>query len=183
MFKLIRFCIYALLLTLTQTALAEQHNLLLDGVDGKKHALNEYVGHGQWVVVNVWATACPYCRHELFDLSSFYDVHHMRDATVLGLTLDWPSFELPDKSYVAKFAADYLLDYPLLMVSGDIASQVLGRPVNMVPMSFIYNPQGQLVYQLNGMVTQQKLEKVIQSKPSNYHLEWAEQVPPVYQPK
>lgn len=67
-------------------ALAEDHSLMLDGTDDQKHALNKYIGHGQWVVLNVWVTACLYCRYELDDLIDFHHVHHDKDATVLGLS-------------------------------------------------------------------------------------------------
>jgi peroxiredoxin len=182
--KLIRqFICVSILLVHTQAVFAEEHQFMLDGVDGKKHALNEYIGHGKWVVVNIWATSCPYCRNELFDLANFHDAHHEKDAMVLGLTLDWPSFELPDKNYLTKFAADYLIDYPLLMVDKALAARVIGKPVDMVPISFFYNPKGQLVYRLNGMVTEKTLEKVIKESNLNYRMEWAEKVPPVYQSK
>jgi peroxiredoxin len=168
---------------LTQAVFAEDHQLLLDGIDGKKHALEEYIGHGKWVVVNVWATSCPYCRHELYDLGNFYEAHHKKDAIVLGLTIDWPSFELPDKAYLTKFASDYIIDYPLLMVDKAQVTQVIGQPVNMIPISFFYNPKGKLVYRLNGMVTEKVLEKVISDPDKSYQVEWADKVPPVYRPK
>lgn len=172
-----------ILLALTQLAFAAEHNLLLDGTDGKKHALNAYIGHGKWVVVNVWATACPYCRHELYDLTNFHDAHHDKDAIVLGLTLDFPSFDFPDANRLAKFASDYFIDYPLLLVNGDVASRVIGKSVDMVPLSFFYNPEGKLVYRLNGMVTEKVLEAVIKSDRSGYEAEWADEVPPEYQPR
>lgn len=168
---------------MSQVAVAENHALKLDGIDGKQHALNEYVGHGKWVVVNVWATACPYCRHELFDLINFHEAHHKKDAIVIGLTIEWPSFELPDSQYVTDFASDYFIDYPLLLVNADIANRVIGKPVDMVPISFFYNPQGQLVHRISGMVTEEMLEKVIQQKDSSYSTEWAEEMPPEYRPK
>ncbi len=172
-----------LLLLPLQVALAEEHALMLKGVDGQKHALSEYVGHGKWVVVNVWATACPYCRHELFDLTNFHNAHHDKDASVLGLTLDFPSFDFPNKEYLADFASSHFIDYPLLMVNGEVASKVIGKSVDMVPLSFFYNPEGQLVRRINGMVTEQILEDVIKQKQSTYHTDWAEEVPPEYQPK
>lgn len=171
------------LLVFTQTAFCADHKLLLDGTDGKKHALQEYIGNGKWVVVNVWATACPYCRHELYDLTNFHDAHHDKDAMVLGLTLDFPSFDFPDSERLAKFASDYFIDYPLLLVNGDVASRVIGKSVDMVPLSFFYNPEGKLVYRLNGMVTEKVLEAVIKSDRSGYEAEWADEVPPEYQPK
>ncbi|MFV1921312.1 MAG: redoxin domain-containing protein [Methylotenera sp.] len=38
------------------------------------------ISHGKWVVVNAWATACPYCRHELFNLTSLHEPHQDKDA-------------------------------------------------------------------------------------------------------
>ena len=49
--------------------------------------------------------------------------------------------------------------------------------------SFFYNPEGKLVYRLNGMVPEQLLEKLIQRETSDYQTGWAEAVPPEYQPK
>ncbi len=166
-----------------QTAMAENHSLLLNSTDGKKHALNEYVGQGQWVVVNVWATACPYCRHELFDLTNFHNAHYKKDAMVLGLTLDFPSFDYPDSAYLADFAASHFIDYPLLMVNSEVASEVIGQSVDMVPLTFIYNPKGQLVRRINGMVTERMLNAVIKQKPSDYRIDWTDVVPPEYLPE
>ena len=137
---------------------------MLEGIDGKQHSLNEYIGKGQWVIVNVWATACPSCQRELFDLVSFHDGHYMKDAMVLGLTLDLESFGIPEKEYVANFASTYLVDYPLLLVSGETASKAIGKPVAMVPMTFFYNPNGKLVHELTGELNAQILEDLILSK-------------------
>ncbi|HPX89086.1 MAG TPA: TlpA disulfide reductase family protein [Methylophilaceae bacterium] len=184
MFKLIRLIAFAsILLTFSQPSFSEVHRPLFDGLDGQKHFLDEYIGKGKWVVVNIWATSCPYCRNELFDLSSFHDKHHNNDAIVLGLTLDWPSFDFPDKVYLAKFAADYLIDYPLFIVNGDIAGEVVGQSIDMIPITFFFNPDGKLVYRLNGMVTEQALEKIIKNKNAPYSTGWAKNVPPIYKPK
>lgn len=181
--RLQSFLSVILLILSTQAAMAKDHSLLLNSIDGKKHALNEYVGHGKWVVVNVWATACPYCRHELFDLNNFHTTHYKKDAMVVGLTVDWPSFDYPEQSYLADFAESHFIDYPLLMANGELASQVIGKPVNMVPLSFVYNPKGKLVRRINGMVTEAMLEAMIKSKDSKYRTDWADEVPPEYQQK
>jgi thiol-disulfide isomerase/thioredoxin len=163
----LRLLILLMLLMLSEISYAKDHSLLLEGLDGKHHALSEYVGKGKWVVVNVWATACPHCRRELFDLASFYEKHRDKDAIVIGLTLDLETFELPDKKHVAIFAATYLLDYPLLLVSGQLASKVIGRAVNTVPTTFFYNPVGRLVYEFNGELTIEILEDIINNKKPN----------------
>jgi len=141
-----------------------QQSILLENLDGTQQTLDEYIGHGKWVVVNVWATACPFCREELFDLANFHDRHQNKDAIVLGLTLDLATFGFPDKDYLTGFAESYLIEYPLFLVNGDIASQVIGKPINRIPMTLFYNPEGKLVYQLNSMVNEAVLEGVIQNK-------------------
>ena len=158
-------------------------NLKLEGLDGNQKSLSEYIGKGKWVVVNVWATACPYCRQELFDLTNFHDQHHKKDAMVIGLTLDWPSFDFPDKDYLADFALDYFIEYPLLMVNRELASSVIGKPVNMIPLTFFYNPEGELVLRLNGMVTTEQLEEAIKDDDTPYKVKWAEEVPPEFRPQ
>ncbi len=182
----LRFYLFILVSSLfvtTHQLSAAEHAVKLEGIDGKTHALNEYVGHGKWVVVNVWATACPYCRHELYDLTNFHNAHQDKDAMVVGLTIDWPSFEYPEKNYLTDFASSHFIDYPILMADGELASQVIGQPVDMVPISFLYNPAGKLVRRINGMVTEKDLEEAIKQNPENYHLEWADVVPPEYLPK
>lgn len=173
----------AMLLLFTQVASSADHTFLLDSTDGKKHALNEYVGHGKWVIVNVWATACPYCRDELFDLTNFHNAHYTKDAMVVGLAIDWPSFGYPERTHLTNFASSYFIDYPLLMADGEVASRVIGKPVNMVPLTFIYNPKGQLIRRINGLVTEAMLEAVIRSKTSKYSIDWAKEVPPEYRQK
>ncbi len=161
-------CVF-LLFSLAQKSASQEHGLLLEGIDGKKHALNEYIGKGQWVVVNVWATACPYCRRELFDLASFHDDHHEKDAIVLGLALDLETFDFPDKDYLANFVSTYLIDYPVLLVSGEVASKVLGHQIHTVPMTFFYNLEGKLAYQFTGELSKEMLEDAIKNiKPSQH---------------
>jgi peroxiredoxin len=179
----LQFVLFIYLLFTSYLLLAAGHALKLEGIDGEKHALNDYVGHGKWVVVNVWATACPYCRHELYDLTNFHNAHQDKEAIVVGLTIDWPSFEYPEKNYLADFASSHFIDYPILMADGELASRVIGQSVDMVPISFLYNPEGKLVKRINGMVTEKVLEEVIRQNPEDYHLDWADVVPPEYLPK
>lgn len=182
--KPINFIFLALLIcTFSQSTFSEAHDILLDDLEGNQHSLNEFIGKGKWVVLNIWATACPYCRDELDDLIDFHERHAEKDAIVIGLTVDWPSFGFPDKEYLANFALDYFIDYPLLMIDQELASQVVGKDVNMIPLTFFYNPEGTLVYRLNGVVTKKTLEKIINSKDLSYSEEWAKQIPPEFEPK
>lgn len=183
MFKLLNLFIFIILLTCNQVAYSKDHKLLLEGLDGKQHSLNDFIGKGKWVVVNVWATACPYCRRELFDLAKFHDRHFEKDAIVIGLTLDLYSFGIPDKEYLSNFSSTYLIDYPIMLVSGDIASKVIGKTVYTVPMTYIYSPKGEMVYQITGELTEQMLEEIVESKKIPYLQKNAKEIIPLYELK
>jgi len=133
--------------------------------------------------VNIWGTDCPYCRQELDALIDFHEQHRDKDAMVIGLTLHWPSFDFPDREALYYFALDYFIEYPLLMVDAELASKVIGKPVNMIPLTFFYNPDGNLVLRLNGVVTSEELEKVITEQSRQYQFRWAEEVPPEFKPE
>lgn len=80
----------------------------MSSTDGQQYALNDYIGKGHWVVVNIWATKCPYCRHELFYLDNFHHKHYLKygakkDAMVLGLTIKLPEYTLPEQAYITQF--------------------------------------------------------------------------------
>lgn len=161
---------------------AEALDTLLVGLDGEQYALTDFIGKGKWTVVNVWATDCPYCRAELDALVDFHDAHSEHDAIVLGLTLDWPTFAYPDKAQLSEFALDYFIEYPLFMVDAELAGKIIGKQVNMIPLTFFYNPRGELVLRLNGVVTSAQLEKVIKDDNVRYQVEWADEIPPEFKP-
>lgn len=180
---MIRLATALIILALSCSIHAATLDALLEGMDGKKHSLSNYIGKGKWVVVNVWGTDCPYCRAELDALIDFHDLHQDKDAMVIGLTLDWPTFDFPDKEELNEFALDYFIEYPLMMVNAKLAGEVVGKEVNMIPLTFFYNPKGDLVLRLNGVVTSAQLEKIIKDDSVRYQVEWADDVPPEFMPE
>ena len=176
-----RYLVFTLLILLSPLSFSTgTRDQLIDGLDGNQHALSDYVGKGKWVVVNIWGTDCPYCRAELDALIDFHDQHKDKDAIVIGLTLDWPSFDFPDKESLYEFSLDYFIEYPLLMVNAELAGKVIGKQVNMIPLTFFYNPAGDLVLRLNGVVTSAQLENVIKDDSAGYQIEWADDLPPEF---
>ncbi len=136
---------------------------LLRGTDGKDYSLKDFTGKGKWVVVNVWSTACKFCRHELPDLVDFHDTHYKKDAMVLGIAIDLKTFGYPDEQTVKNFVQDYFIDYPNLYASADQAAEMVGEPITAIPISFFFNPQGEMVGHWQGIISRDQLEKIIQS--------------------
>ena len=147
------------------TAHATSDGISLKGVDGQQHTLADYTGKDQWVVVNVWSTACKFCRHELPDLVDFHEAHKDQDAMVLGIAIDLETFGYPDEETVRNFVLDYFVDFPNLFASADQAAELIGKPISSIPISFFFNPQGELIGQWNGIIKREELEQIIRTSP------------------
>ena len=133
----------------------------LKGLDDQDHALSEYIDQGKWTIVNVWATGCPYCRLEMPDLQDFHEAHKDKDATVLGIAIAFPGFGYPDPQTVKDYALDYFVDFPSLLADADQASAIVGEQVTMIPITFFFNPDGEMVGRWEGTISRQEIEKVI----------------------
>lgn len=144
-----------------QQATAEDLDYLMDSTDGKQYALKDFIGKGKWTIVNVWSAQCPYCRHELPDVSDFHDEHVDKDAMVVGLTIHLPDYGKPDAKLLKQFADSYIVEFPLLLVDDEIVRKVIDKPFHGVPVAFVYNPQGEFVKRLEGVVTLEELEQAI----------------------
>lgn len=123
-------------------------------MQGKQHRLQDY--RGKWVLVNFWATWCPPCLEEIPDLVSLHEAHKKTDLVVIGVALD--STEQSVKEFVAK----HHVSYPLVIGDYDMAEQV--GEVEVLPTSYLYNPQGQLVSFQQGLLTRSSVESYIKSK-------------------
>ncbi len=143
------------------TSCSDNPEATFKGLDGQDHSFSEYVDQGKWTIVNIWSTSCPYCRMEMPDLQDFHDAHKATDATVLGIAIDFPSFGYPDPQTVKDYTLDYFIDFPSLLADADQASELIGAQITMLPITFFYDPDGEMVGRWEGTITQQEIENVI----------------------
>ena len=127
-------------------------NFVLTDTTGKKHVLSQY--KGKWVIVNYWATWCPPCLEEVPDLVALYDSRKSKDVMVLGVV-----FEFESAKDVTEYVDDMLISYPIVY-GDDNATKQIGS-ADVLPTTFIYNPNGKLVKTKRGLVTKQYLENVM----------------------
>jgi len=159
-----RIILISLITILFNTNSYASLSLPLESIDGSKHSLSEYIGHGQWIVLNIWGTDCPPCKEEVPELVNFHDEHHKHDSMVVSIAIDFPSFAYANKKEVIQFAEDHLIDFPIFLNDASVTEKLgLGR-LDGLPTTYIYDPEGTLVAKQVGGVTKKIIEDFIQKQ-------------------
>jgi thiol-disulfide isomerase/thioredoxin len=119
---------------------AQAADFRLTDTNGKTHTLAGY--KGKWVLVNYWATWCPPCLDEIPDLIALHE-NKKNNLVVIGVALDFRS-----ASQVTDFADSMLVSYPIVLGSPQVVNQI--GPVQGLPTTYLYNPEGKMVAQQVG---------------------------------
>ncbi|NOQ89819.1 MAG: redoxin domain-containing protein [Gammaproteobacteria bacterium] len=137
-------------------------DISLNSIDDSKHKLTEYIGHGKWVVLNIWGTRCPPCREEMPELVQFHDEHKDNDAIVVGIAIDFPSYGYANEKEVKTFAEDYMIDFPILLSDSSITERIGVGRLEGLPSTYLFNPEGNVVGMQVGAITKKILENFIE---------------------
>ena len=121
---------------------------------GKTHTLSGY--KGKWVLVNYWATWCPPCLEEIPDLIALHDTKK-NNLVVIGIAMDYKSAK-----QVTDFAEGLLVTYPIVLGTPKIVSQI--GPMQGLPTTYLFNPEGKMVAHQVGALTRESVESFISSK-------------------
>ena len=143
------------IIAMSQSASAEPvlgSNFVLKDTAGVKHRLANY--KGKWLLVNYWATWCSPCLEEVPDLVNLYDHRRKKDLMVIGVVFDYESVQS-----VKAYVDDMLVSYPIVLGDDSVTTQI--GAADVMPTTFIYNPQGELVKIKRGLLTKAYVEKII----------------------
>lgn len=121
---------------------------------GKIHSLAGY--KGKWVLVNYWATWCPPCLAEIPDLIELHE-NKKNNLVVIGVAVDFRGAK-----QVTDFAESMMINYPIVLGSSEVINQI--APVQGLPTTYLFNPEGKMVAQQVGPVTRESVESYIASK-------------------
>ena len=133
--------------------MARAADFMLTDSTGKVHKLSQY--KGKWVLVNFWATWCPPCLAEIPDLNELHE-NKKANVAVFGIALQYAN-----PKQVIDFAEGLMVSYPIVLGNPKIASQI--GPVDGLPTTYLYNPQGKLVAHQLGPITKEAVEEFIRS--------------------
>ncbi len=126
----------------------------LSTIAGDQFRLSEQ--RGRPVLINAWATYCPFCKHEMPMLNSLDGTYD--DLLVVGLNVG------EAKPTVRAFAERVGADYPLAIDrTGEVATTYR---VASLPATFLIDARGIVVWKREGSVERSKLERQIETKTS-----------------
>ncbi|RUR05379.1 TlpA disulfide reductase family protein [Legionella sp. km772] len=148
-YKLALF-ILSLLIT---PALAHAETLLKDN-QGNELSLSNL--KGKWVYINYWASWCPTCLEEIPEFNRFYE-HHKKQKTVALYAVNFDGLPQAEQHSLIK---RFNIQYPSLLE--DPCAQLHLGDIRGIPVTFIFNPKGELVETLYGGQTAETLNQVIE---------------------
>ena len=148
-----------IMLTIAVGVLARPPDTVLERLNGGREPMSQYIGQGQWVVVNVWSPSCSACVEELPDVIQFHENHP--DIPVIGITIDFPSFEYGKPDIINDFLKQQPLDYPLFLADRELASELIGKELIAIPLIAIFHPDGHAVARWPGRINPGEIETFI----------------------
>src|SRR5512135_2425919 len=108
---------------------------------------------GKVVLVNFWATWCPYCRKEKTVIDAFWKDYRGRGFDVVSISVDDP----PEK--IAAWMQDKGYAFMAAPTNPSVATAFGG--VSTVPTSFIVDSDGHIRHKIAGQLHYPRLEKLV----------------------
>jgi thiol-disulfide isomerase/thioredoxin len=146
--------VFLLLVLLLVSSLAAASEFEFKDMQGRTQRLADF--KGKWLLVNFWATWCPPCLEEIPGLVDLYNERKDKDFVIIGVAMSSP------RDSIVAFAKQMEISYPIVIGSDKMAAQI-GK-VDVLPTSFLYDPQGKLVSYQPGAVTRKDIENFIRSR-------------------
>ena len=121
--------------------------------EGKTQRLSDYVGKGNYVLVDFWASWCGPCRAEIPNLIAAYNKYKAKGLVVLGVaTWDEPAD-------TKKAIAELGINYPQIMNAQKAGSDAYG--IEGIPEIILFAPDGKIVKRgLRGASIESKLAEI-----------------------
>jgi cytochrome c biogenesis protein CcmG/thiol:disulfide interchange protein DsbE len=118
-------------------------DFVLKDMNGRDVPLADFKGRP--LLINVWATWCTPCKVEIPWFVEFADTYKAQDLQVIGVSVD----DSPEA--IRKFAAEYKVNYTMLVGKGHDDFFALYNPESVYPYSWIIDSKGTIVAKALGV--------------------------------
>ena len=124
----------------------------LKDMDGKEVMLSSFKDQGKVVLLNFWATWCGPCKAEIPGFVELQEKYRDK-LVIIGYSVD-------DTAELAKkYAAEYKMNYPILLGEGREDVQDAYGPIWGIPASFIISKDGKVCRKHMGIAPKVVFEK------------------------
>lgn len=108
---------------------------------------------GKWILVNFWASWCEPC---LLEIQEFNKLAKKHQNTMRIFAVNFDSLnEAAQKTAADKFA----IEYPSILQNS--ATNLKLGDIPVIPLTYVYNPEGKLITKLYGGQTVASIEKAL----------------------
>jgi cytochrome c biogenesis protein CcmG/thiol:disulfide interchange protein DsbE len=128
-------------------------NFTVKDVDGNEVSLSSY--KGKVVLLNFWATWCGPCKAEIPGFVRLQDKYRDKGLVIVGYSVD----DTADKAKA--YAAEYKMNYPILLGEGREDVQDAYGPIWGIPASFIISKDGKVCRKHMGIAPEAVFEKEV----------------------
>ncbi|MBQ8867153.1 MAG: AhpC/TSA family protein [Bacteroidaceae bacterium] len=127
-------------------------------INGNPVSLSDYVGKGNYVLVDMWASWCGPCKREIPNLANVYNLYKNKGLTVLGIYV-WDKLE-----NLAPAMETEKITWPQIIDSNETATKLYG--VQGIPCIMLIGPDGTILDRTNlrGANMQPTVEKFMFGK-------------------
>jgi len=133
-------------------ALSVNAGNVLQDMSGREISFSDL--QGKWVFINYWASWCQSCVDEIPALNRFYEETKDKNIVMFAVNFDGlPPYK--QQQLIKKFG----IRYPSL--KQDPAAALELGDIRGVPVTFVFNPQGQLSDALYGKQSVDSLKQVL----------------------
>ncbi len=108
---------------------------------------------GKVVLVNFWATWCPFCRNEMPAMETFYREYKDQGFEIIAVSIE------NDANVVREFVASRGYSFPVAL-SNDSITRAFST-VESVPVSFVLDKRGIIRKKISGQVHIGRLEDTV----------------------
>ena len=128
-----------------------------ENTEGKETRLSDFVGKGNYVLVDMWASWCAPCREEIPNLAEIYNTYKDKGLVILGIAT-WDK-----KDRIIKAIEDLNMTWPQLLDTRQKVMELYG--VNGIPHIILFAPDGTIVARnLRGDEMKQKVAEIMKDK-------------------
>ena len=121
--------------------------------NGKTTRLSDYVGRGQYVLADFWASWCGPCRQQIPDLIGLYQQYKEKGLTVLGIAFR----DKPEETEQA--IRDLGIPYPQIINAQNIPATLYG--IDALPHTILFAPDGTIIARnVYGEELKEKLKEI-----------------------